>query len=96
MMLTLADRRPALLTEVHAALYKDASTALAADWTDVETFSRPPRHAPMPTSVRAPDWTAGSGTDCVPVSCTQEAGRCRDALATFGRWLARMTTMSSG
>jgi hypothetical protein len=112
MMLTLADRRPAHLTEVHAALtaltaedqvrlgvledwhngphqlsyrqvertfslvagalskdepdgapsdaldragddlleasipagYKDASTALAADWTDVETFSRPPRH----------------------------------------------------
>jgi hypothetical protein len=112
MMLTLADRRPAFLTEVHAALtalpgpdqarpgvtedwktgphqltyrqvertfnltadalaekqpggappdalartgddlleasipagYKDASTALAADWTDVETFSRPPRH----------------------------------------------------
>ena len=24
--------------------YKDASTALAVDWTDVETFSRPPRH----------------------------------------------------
>ncbi len=112
MMLTLDDRRPALLTEVHAALnaltaedqvrlgvvedwhngphqltyrqvertfslvadalskdqpdgapsdalartsddlleasipagYKDASTALAVDWTDVETFSRPPRH----------------------------------------------------
>jgi hypothetical protein len=111
MMLTLADRRPAHLTEVHAALtaltaedqvrlgvledwrngphqltyrqagrtfllvagalaekqpgggpsdalaragddlleasipagYKDASTSLAADWTDVETFSRPPR-----------------------------------------------------
>jgi hypothetical protein len=112
MMLTLADRRPAHLTEVHAALtalpagdqlrlgvteewkngphqltyrqtertfglvakalskdqpggapsqnlaricddlleasipgqYKNASTALAVDWTDVETFSRPPRH----------------------------------------------------
>jgi len=26
------------------AAYKDASTALAADWTDVETWSRPPRH----------------------------------------------------
>jgi len=24
--------------------YKDASTALAADWTDTETWSRPPRH----------------------------------------------------
>ena len=24
--------------------FKDASTALAADWTDVESFSRPPRH----------------------------------------------------
>jgi hypothetical protein len=24
--------------------YKNTSTALAADWTDVETFSRPPRH----------------------------------------------------
>ena len=112
MMLTLADRRPAHLTEVHAALtalpgrrpapaggdedwktgphqltyrqaertfglitaalakdtpdgtpsaaltavlddlleasippdHKDTSTALAADWTDVESFSRPPRH----------------------------------------------------
>jgi hypothetical protein len=112
MLLALADRRPAYLTEVHAALtglpeagqarlgviaqwktgphqltyrqvertyglvadalekqhpdgapsddlagvcddlleasipagYKDASAALAVDWTDVETFSRPPRH----------------------------------------------------
>ena len=112
MMLTLADRRPACLTEVHAALialpednqarlgvtedwangphqltyrqvertfnlvvkalkkhhpdgapspalgrtcddlleasippgHKDASMALAVDWTDLETFSRPPRH----------------------------------------------------
>jgi hypothetical protein len=112
MMLTLADRRPAHLTEVHAALialpeadqvrlgvtedwktgphqltyrqaertfglvadalskdepdgapseilvwtgndlleasipaeYKNASSALAVDWTDVESFSRPPRH----------------------------------------------------
>ena len=112
MMLTLADRRPAHLTEVHAQLtalpagdqarlgvtedwaggphqltyrqaertfglitkalakdkpdgtpsavlatvlddlleasippdHKDTSTALAADWTDVESFSRPPRH----------------------------------------------------
>jgi hypothetical protein len=26
------------------AEHKDASTALAVDWTDVETFSRPPRH----------------------------------------------------
>jgi hypothetical protein len=26
------------------AQHKDASTALAADWTDVETFARPPRH----------------------------------------------------
>ena len=113
MMLTLADRRPACLTEVHAGLtglagadqvrlgvtedwkagqhqltyrqtertfglvtralakdepdgtpsatltaalddlleasippeHKDTSTALAVDWTDVESFSRPPRHA---------------------------------------------------
>lgn len=113
MMLTLADRRPAHLTEVHTALtalptgdqirlgviedwkhgphqltyrqtertsgliakalrkdqpdgapsgdlaqicddlleasipdqHKNASTSLAADWTDVETFARPPRHA---------------------------------------------------
>jgi len=26
------------------AAYKDASAALAADWTDVESWSRPPRH----------------------------------------------------
>ena len=26
------------------AMHKNASTALAADWTDVETWSRPPRH----------------------------------------------------
>jgi hypothetical protein len=26
------------------AQHKDASTALAVDWTDVETFARPPRH----------------------------------------------------
>jgi hypothetical protein len=26
------------------ARHKDTSTALAADWTDVETFARPPRH----------------------------------------------------
>jgi hypothetical protein len=24
--------------------HKDASTALAVDWTDVETFARPPQH----------------------------------------------------
>ncbi len=132
MMLTLEDRRPAYLTEVHAALialpgpdqarlgvteawktgphqltyrqvertyglmadalakehpdgapsnvlartgddlleasipgqYKNASTALAVDWTDVETFSRPPRHG---TTGRAdPEASWGHRTSNLP------------------------------
>ena len=132
MMLTLADRRPAHLTEVHAALtaltgpdqrrlgvmqeretgphqltyrqvertfglttaalakdtpdgipsaalttvlddlleasiptqYKNASTALAADWTDVESFSRPPHHAS--TACADPEARGGTATPTCP------------------------------
>jgi hypothetical protein len=132
MLLTLADRRPAFLTEVHAALialpgpdqarlgvteawktgphqltyrqaertfhlmvdalaqdhpdgapssvlartgddlleasipgqYKDASTALAADWTDVESFSRPPRRGT--TGCADPEASWGHRTSNLP------------------------------
>jgi hypothetical protein len=47
--LTQAGGRPAHLTRVHDLLeasipeeFKNASTSLAVDWTDLETFSRPP------------------------------------------------------
>ena len=40
----LQDTCDRLLEASIPAAHKDASTALAADWTDVETWSRPPRH----------------------------------------------------
>ncbi len=129
MLLVLADRRPAFLTEVHAALtalpgpdqarlgvmqdwdtgphqltyrqaeytcrlvvkalekdppdgapsdilartcddlleasippgHKDASTALAVDWTDVETFARPPRHGTTGCADPEASWGHRSG-----------------------------------
>jgi hypothetical protein len=132
MLLVLADRRPAFLTEVHAALialpepdqvrlgvtedwdtgphqltyrqaeytcrlvvralekdppdgapsdilaracddlleasipsqYKNASTALAVDWTDVETFARPPRHGT--TGCADPEASWGHRTSNLP------------------------------
>jgi hypothetical protein len=132
MLLVLADRRPAFLTEVHAALtalpgpdqarlgvmqdwdtgphqltyrqaeytcrlvvkalekdppdgapsdilartcddlleasippgHKDASTALAVDWTDVETFARPPRHGT--TGCADPEASWGHRTSNLP------------------------------
>ncbi len=44
--------------------YKDASTALAAGWTDVETFSRPPRHAT--TECAGPEASWGHRTSNLP------------------------------
>jgi hypothetical protein len=44
--------------------YKDASTALAADWTDVESFSRPPRHGT--TECAAPEASWGHRTSNLP------------------------------
>ena len=41
---TLAASCDDLLEASIPAQHKDASTALAVDWTDVETFARPPRH----------------------------------------------------
>jgi hypothetical protein len=36
--------------------HKDASTALAVDWTDVESFSRPPRHGTTECAGREASW----------------------------------------
>jgi hypothetical protein len=44
--------------------YKDASTALAADWADVETFSRPPRHGT--TGCAGPEASRGHRTSNLP------------------------------
>jgi len=44
--------------------YKDTSTALAVDWTDVETFSRPPRHAT--TECADPEASWGHRTSNLP------------------------------
>jgi hypothetical protein len=44
--------------------YKDASTALAADWTDVETFARPPRHGT--TGSADPEASWGHRTSNLP------------------------------
>ncbi len=43
---------------------KDASTALAVDWTDVETFSRPPRHGT--TECADPEASWGHRTSNLP------------------------------
>ncbi len=43
---------------------KDASTALAADWTDAETFSRPPRHGT--TGCADPEASWGHRTSNLP------------------------------
>src|SRR5271157_3510085 len=41
--------------------YKDASTALAVDWTDVETFSRPPPHGTSDCADPEASWGHRSG-----------------------------------
>jgi len=41
--------------------YKDASTALAVDWTDVETFSRPPPHGTRDCADPEASWGHRSG-----------------------------------
>ncbi len=44
--------------------HKDASTALAVDWTDVETFARPPRHGT--TGCADPEASWGHRTSNLP------------------------------
>jgi len=44
--------------------HKDASTALAVDWTDVETFARPPRHGT--TACADPEASWGHRTTNLP------------------------------
>jgi hypothetical protein len=44
--------------------HKDASTALAVDWTDVETFARPPRHGT--TECADPEAAWGHRTSNLP------------------------------
>ena len=44
--------------------YKDATTALAVDWTDVESFSRPPRHGT--TECADPEASWGHRTSNLP------------------------------
>ena len=46
------------------AQHKQASTALAADWTDVETFARPPRHGT--TACAGPEASWGHRTSNLP------------------------------
>jgi hypothetical protein len=46
------------------AWHKNASTALAADWTDLETFSRPPRHGT--TGCADPEASWGHRTSNLP------------------------------
>jgi hypothetical protein len=46
------------------AEHKDASTALAVDWTDVETFARPPRHGA--TECAGPEASWGHRTSNLP------------------------------
>jgi hypothetical protein len=46
------------------AQHKDASTALAADWTDVESFARPPRHGT--TGCAGPEASWGHRTSNLP------------------------------
>jgi hypothetical protein len=51
----------------------DASSSLAADWTDVETWSRPPRHGS--TECADPEATGGTAT----AICPAPRARCSSA-----------------
>lgn len=48
------------------AEHKDASSALATDWTDVESWSRPPRHGTARQNARTPRRPGGTATPACP------------------------------
>jgi len=51
--------------------FTDASTALAVDWTDVETFSRPPPRGTHDCADPEASWATARTTCCAPrTSCT--------------------------
>ncbi len=56
------------------AAHKNASTALAADWTDAESWSRPPRHGT--TSCADPEAAWGH---TAPPTCPGPRARCSSA-----------------
>jgi hypothetical protein len=60
----LAQAGDDLLEASIPAQYKNASTALAVDWTDLETFSRPPRHGT--TGCADPEASWGHRTSNLP------------------------------
>ena len=57
------------------AQHKDDSTALAADWTDMETFARPPRRGS--TECAGPKPRGGTA----PATCPAPGARCSSASA---------------
>ena len=59
-----ADRGDDLPEASFPGQYKHASTALAVDWTDVESFSRPPRHGT--TECAGPEASWGHRTSNLP------------------------------
>ena len=51
--------------------FRDASTALAVDWTDVETFSRPPPHGTRDCADPEASWgTAPAAAPARTASCS--------------------------
>ena len=62
--------------------FKDASTSLAVDWTDVETFSRPPSHGTRDCADPEASWGHRSG-----------GGPGQDSELFFGYYASAATTM---
>jgi hypothetical protein len=83
------------------AAYKDASAALAVDWTDVESWSRPPRHGT--TECADPEAYWGHRNSSLPgpkgemfFGCYLSAGTMtREETGPAVPGLARRTTLSS-
>jgi hypothetical protein len=55
------------------AQHKDASTALAVDWTDVESFSRPPRHGTAGCAGPEASWGTATATCPAPKAICSSA-----------------------
>src|SRR5262249_41153550 len=66
-----------LLEASTPAWVKDATTALAADWTDVETWSRPPRHGTTECADPEASWGTATRTSPGPQARCSTGTTCR-------------------
>jgi len=59
------------------AVHKNSSTALAADWTDAETWSRPPRHGSTECADPEAAWGTATPTSPAPKARCSSATSCQ-------------------